>query len=105
MKTLFWHDYETWGVNPMLDKPAQFAGIRTDEALNVVGEPVNIICRPADDAMPHPEACLVTGLTPQFALENGISEHAFAAAVQRLFGFVERQIGVSMSRAEEVEAW
>lgn len=29
----------------------------------------------------------------------------FAAPVQRLFGFVERQIGVSLTRAEEIEAW
>ena len=86
MKTLFWHDYETWGVNPMRDKPAQFAGIRTDEALNVIGEPVNILCRPADDTLPHPEACLVTGLTPQYAHEHGMPENEFAAAVQRELG-------------------
>ena len=37
--TLYWHDYETWGADPRRDRAAQFAGIRTDEALNVIGNP------------------------------------------------------------------
>ncbi len=36
--TLYWHDYETFGVDPRRDRPTQFAGLRTDEALNEVGE-------------------------------------------------------------------
>ena len=38
--TFFWHDYETFGVNPRRDRPAQFAGIRTDAQLNEIGEPL-----------------------------------------------------------------
>jgi exodeoxyribonuclease-1 len=30
-KTFYFHDYETFGKNPALDRPAQFAGVRTDE--------------------------------------------------------------------------
>ena len=33
MNTLYWHDYETFGLDPRYDRPAQFAGIRTDEDL------------------------------------------------------------------------
>ena len=43
--TLYWHDYETFGVDPMRDRPVQFAGVRTDEDLNIIGEPVQGILR------------------------------------------------------------
>ena len=52
--TLYWHDYETFGLDPMRDRPVQFAGVRTDEDLNIVGEPLNIMARPAPDTLPHP---------------------------------------------------
>lgn len=77
MNTLFWHDYETWGESPNQDKPSQFAGIRTDENLNIVGEPLSFYCQPASDCLPKPEACLVTGITPQHALEHGLPDHQF----------------------------
>jgi len=38
--TLYWHDYETFGSDPRRDRPAQFAGLRTDEELNEIGEPL-----------------------------------------------------------------
>lgn len=79
--TLYWHDYETWGEVPALDKPSQFAGIRTDEDLNIIGEPLMIYCKPAADLLPKPEACLVTGLVPQVAAERGLPEYQFIAAI------------------------
>jgi exodeoxyribonuclease-1 len=79
--TLYWHDYETWGEVPAQDRPSQFAGVRTDENLNVVGEPLMIYCRPAPDSLPKPEACLITGLTPQIALAKGLPEYQFAAQI------------------------
>lgn len=81
MTTLYWHDYETWGEVPAQDRPSQFAGIRTDEDLNVIGEPLMIYCKPTDDLLPKPEACLVTGLTPQVALAEGLPEPEFIAAI------------------------
>ncbi len=75
--TFYWHDYETWGVDPRRDRPCQFAGVRTDEALNIIGDPLMIYCRPADDILPQPEACLVTGLTPQKAAAEGVCEAEF----------------------------
>lgn len=84
--TFFWHDYETFGAVPRRDRPAQFAGIRTDAELNEIGEPVNVFCRPTPDYLPEPEACLITHITPQECLENGISEHEFARVVERELG-------------------
>ena len=75
--TFYWHDYETFGADPSRDRPVQFAGIRTDFNLNVVGEPLVIFARPANDFLPHPQACLVTGITPQQALEQGMPECEF----------------------------
>lgn len=79
--TLYWHDYETFGVDPKRDRPAQFSGLRTDEALNEVGEPLVIYCKPARDVLPHPEACLLTGITPQLADAQGILEPEFIARI------------------------
>ncbi len=80
-KTFYWHDYETFGTDPQRDRPAQFAGLRTDEALNPVGEPLVVYCRPADDYLPQPEACLITGITPQVARERGVPEAEFIARI------------------------
>lgn len=79
--TFFWHDYETWGIHPAQDRPAQFAGVRTDAQLNVIGKPVLLYCSPTPDYLPSVEACLVTGITPQEALEKGMSEAAFIARI------------------------
>lgn len=79
--TLYWHDYETWGEVPAVDRPSQFAGVRTDEALNIIGEPLMIYCQPAADLLPKPEACLITGLLPQVALERGLPEYQFIARI------------------------
>ena len=79
--TLYWHDYETWGEVPSQDRPSQFAGIRTDEDLNIIGDPLVIYCQPTDDFLPKPEACLVTGITPQKALQEGLPEPQFIAAI------------------------
>ncbi len=79
--SFYWHDYETWGEVPSVDKPSQFAGVRTDENLNVIGDPLCIYCQPPNDYLPKPEACLVTGLTPQEALEKGLPENQFIAQV------------------------
>lgn len=80
-RTFFWHDYETYGIDPKRDRPVQFAGIRTDENLNIIDEPVMIYCKPSDDILPHPQACLITGITPQKAIREGVCEAEF---IQRI---------------------
>ena len=76
-ESFYWHDYETWGAQPAVDRPAQFAGLRTDLDFNPIGEPLVVYARPADDFLPQPEACLITGITPQLARENGAAEAEF----------------------------
>ena len=80
--TFLWHDYETFGINPRVDRPSQFAAIRTDADLNVIGEPIMLYCQPAPDYLPDPQSCLITGITPQVCLERGIPEHEFAAQIE-----------------------
>ena len=80
--SFFWHDYETFGVDPRRSRPAQFAGVRTDAELNELGDPLMLYCRPAPDFLPDPDSCLITGITPQRCLANGLPEHAFAAAIE-----------------------
>ena len=84
--SFFWHDYETFGRVPRRDRPAQFAGVRTDAQLNEIGAPVMLYCQPAPDTLPDPESCLLTGITPQHCLAQGVNEHAFAGAVLAALG-------------------
>lgn len=79
--SIFWHDYETWGANPQKDHPCQFAGIRTDFELNIIGKPVNLFCQIPNDQLPHPQACLITGITPQQSIRDGLIEAEFIAKV------------------------
>ena len=81
MNTLYWHDYETSGTDPRYDRPLQFAGIRTDEDLNIIGEPLMMYCKPANDFLPHPQASLITGITPQKAQQEGLTEAEFMARI------------------------
>lgn len=76
-QTFYWHDYETFGTDPQRDKPVQFAGIRTDFDFNIVDDPLVVYCKPAEDCLPHPEACLITGITPQLAEQKGVCEAEF----------------------------
>ena len=85
MNTIVWYDYETFGANPAWDRPAQFAAIRTDEDLNEIEEPVEIFCRQSDDYLPHPEAVLITGITPQDCQRKGIPEREFIGQINDMF--------------------
>lgn len=84
-ETLYWHDYETFGVDPGYDRPAQFAGLRTDLDLNPLGEPLVIYAKPARDYVPHPDACLITGITPQTADLHGVVEAEFIQRIAQEF--------------------
>ncbi len=84
-QSFFWYDYETFGTDPRNDRIAQFAGIRTDLDFNIIGDPVNILCRASDDILPHPEASLVTGLSPQDTLKEGLIEAEFMSRIHEEF--------------------
>ena len=80
-KTFFFYDLETSGLNAREDRVMQFAGQRTDMNLEPTGEPVNILVKMTEDALPSPTAIMVTKITPQETLREGISEAEFAKYV------------------------
>lgn len=87
-KTYYFHDYETFGINPQLSQASQFAGVRTDENLNIIeGSELNIYCSDRDDQLPSPMACLVTRITPQHIQRQNPSvvfnEYDFAKIIQK----------------------
>ena len=80
-QTFFFYDLETSGLKPREDRIMQFAGQRTTLDLEKIGEPVNILVKLTDDALPSPQAIGVTGITPQKTLEEGINEAEFCKKV------------------------
>ena len=78
MKTFFFYDLETSGFSPQNDRIMQFAGQRTDENLNRIGEPINILVRLNDDVLPSPSALMVTKISPQKTVEEGYTEAEFS---------------------------
>ncbi|WP_157360355.1 exodeoxyribonuclease I [Aliagarivorans marinus] len=85
LQSFLFHDYETFGTHPGLDRPCQFAAIRTDADLNPIGKPMEWFCQPPNDYMPHPGACLVTGISPQIAMSKGLVEAEFINKVNQAF--------------------
>ena len=76
-ESFFFYDLETSGLKAREDRIMQFAGQRTTLDLEPLGEPVNILVKITDDALPSPQAINVTGITPQQTLRGGISEAEF----------------------------
>ena len=81
--TFYFYDTETSGLNPKWQRIMQFAGIRTDEDFNEIGEPHNWLVKLTPEILPDPEAILVTGITPQKTLEAGYSEPEFVEKLMR----------------------
>jgi exodeoxyribonuclease I len=75
--SFFFYDLETSGLDPRQSRIMQFAGQRTDEDLNPIGEPVNVLVKLAPDTLPSPDAILVTGITPQQTIADGLTEAEF----------------------------
>ena len=73
-KSFFFYDLETSGFDPRYDRIMQFAGQRTDLDLNPINDPFNFLVKLGDDILPSPDALMVTGISPQQTLEEGISE-------------------------------
>lgn len=83
--SLFWHDYETFGIDPRRDRPSQFAGIRTDVDFNIIDDPVVVYCKLPADYLPDPKACLLTGISPQLTAAKGLIEAEFCKLVHTQF--------------------
>jgi exodeoxyribonuclease-1 len=86
MQTIFWHDYETFGADPRRDRPSQFAGVRTDLDLNLIETPITLYAKPSEDYLPNVDACFITGITPQIASLEGVTEAEFAKVILNAFG-------------------
>ena len=84
-RTFFFYDDETSGVHHNFDQVYQFAGVRTDENLNIIPKTeVNLLCRPRPDVIPHPKAFLTHRIDIRQLEANGMSEFELAGAVQSL---------------------
>lgn len=77
MSSFFFYDLETSGVNPREARIMQFAGQRTDLNLQPIGEPHNYLIALTEDVVPEPDAILITGITPQKSIAEGLSEAQF----------------------------
>ncbi|HRQ65304.1 MAG TPA: exodeoxyribonuclease I [Xanthomonadaceae bacterium] len=86
MDSFLWYDLETFGRDPRRSRIAQFACWRTDTDLHPVDEPLMLYCKPSDDLLPSPGACLITGITPQQARARGIAESEFAGLLNEQLG-------------------
>lgn len=81
--SIFWYDFETTGIQAHSDRPMQVAGIRTNEQLEEIGEPLNIYCQLAEDILPHPMATVVTGIGPDVLQSEGLLEVDFIEQLQQ----------------------
>lgn len=77
--TFYFYDLETSSGSPRTGRIMQFAGQRTNENFEPIGEPDNILVRLPDDILPDPDAILIHGITPQQTLQDGISEADFVS--------------------------
>lgn len=80
--TFFFYDLETSGLNARRDRVMQFAGQRTDMNFTPIGEPYNVLVKLNDDTLPDPQAIMVTGITPQQTVQDGLTEAEFAKLLQ-----------------------
>ncbi len=84
-QTFYWYDLETSGTDPRWDRIVQFAGLRTDADLNVVGDEQSVYVTLPDDVLPDPDSTRVTGILPERTRTDGISEWQALSRVHGLF--------------------
>ncbi len=77
MRTFFFYDLETSGFSARYDRIMQFAGQRTNDELEPISQPANLLVKLTDDILPSPGAVLTTHITPQMTVADGISEADF----------------------------
>ena len=82
-QSFFFYDLETSGLDPRADRLMQFAGQRTDLDMNPIGDPVNVLVKLGEDTLPSPQAIMVTKITPQSTLQDGLTEAEFCKYVTK----------------------
>ncbi|ANZ22735.1 exodeoxyribonuclease I [Buchnera aphidicola (Diuraphis noxia)] len=83
--TFLFYDYETFGIHTSLDKPAQFACIRTNINFDIIENPKCFYCFFSNDYLPDPHAILMTGITPQYTEKHGTNEYNFSKKIFNIF--------------------
>jgi exodeoxyribonuclease-1 len=73
----FFYDLETSGFSPRDARVMQFAGQRSDMQSQPIGDPVNVLIQLSPDVLPDPDAIMLTGITPQQVLSEGVTEAEF----------------------------
>ena len=73
----YFYDLETTGFRASTDRIVQFAGQRVDLDFKPIAEPDNFLIKLSPDILPHPKALLVSGISPQQTLSEGLSEAEF----------------------------
>ena len=84
--SILWYDLETFGIDPALDRIAQFASCRTTPDLEpITGDaPQMFYCTPPPDYLPDPKACLVSGIGPELCREQGMTEYHFMRRINQV---------------------
>jgi len=95
-QTFFFYDLETSGLSARESRVMQFAGQRTDTALNPIGEPYNVLVKLNDDILPSPDAIMVTGISPQQTQADGLTEAEFAKMLAEEV-FVEDTVAIGFN--------
>lgn len=75
--SFYFYDLETTDINPRAGRIMQFAGQRTSLTLEPLGLPDDITIKLTDEILPEPDAIMVTGITPQSTIAEGITEAEF----------------------------
>jgi exodeoxyribonuclease-1 len=84
-ESIYWYDFETTGTDSVRDRVLQFAGLRTNLALEPIAAPQNFLCCPGNDIIPNPDALLVTGILMSDIVARGMPESDFARDILREF--------------------
>ena len=80
--SFYFYDLETSGINARTSRIMQFGGIRTSKDLEIEDEWM-VHVKMTDEILPEPDAVLLTGITPQKTLEEGVSEAEFLKEFSR----------------------
>jgi exodeoxyribonuclease-1 len=75
--TFYFYDLETSGISPRSSRIMQFGGQRTDMNLKMLDKPMDQLISLSADILPEPDAIVLTGITPQKAITEGITEAEF----------------------------
>ncbi len=73
----YFYDLETTGFNSREGRIMQFGGQRTTLDLKPIGAPDNFYIKLTNDILPDPTAVLITKITPQKTIAEGLTEAEF----------------------------